>query len=48
MEPMSLEAAVEQSALALPKPSVIMPIEDQEPRLSRDELEQNMGWIPSR
>ncbi len=41
-EPMFLEVAIEQSTLALPKLSVNMPIEDQEPRLPRYELERNM------
>jgi acetolactate synthase I/II/III large subunit len=41
-EPMFLEIDIEQSALAQPKLSVNMPIEDQEPRLPRAELEKNM------
>ena len=42
MEPMLLEVTIDQNALALPKLSVGMPIEDQDPQLPREELEKNM------
>jgi acetolactate synthase-1/2/3 large subunit len=41
-EPMLLEVAIDQNALVLPKLSVGMPIEDQDPQLPREELEKNM------
>jgi acetolactate synthase-1/2/3 large subunit len=41
-EPMFLEVAIDQNALVLPKLSVSMPIECQDPQLPREELEKNM------
>jgi acetolactate synthase-1/2/3 large subunit len=41
-EPMFLEVAIDQNALVLPKLSVDMPIECQDPQLPREELEINM------
>ena len=41
-EPMFLEIVIDQNALVLPKLSVGMPIEDQDPQLPREELEKNM------
>jgi len=42
LEPMLLEIKIDNSCKALPKLSVNMPIEDQEPYLSRKELKSNM------
>lgn len=41
-EPMFLEVAIDRKALVLPKLSVNMPIECQDPQLPREELEKNM------
>ena len=41
-QPMFLEASINPDIRAIPKLSVNMPIEDQDPLLSRDELKSNM------
>jgi acetolactate synthase-1/2/3 large subunit len=42
MRPIFLEVAIDRSCKVMPKLSVNRPVEDQEPLLSRDELEENM------